>query len=1002
MDIKKRKKNSKFKTYQIPDKILKKNFLEIKNQLNAKLNFLKTNTKRNLNSKKLNFEDIPIPIASSTLNKKGEIIENQKNISLQNSYSTNNKQIPILLKNVIKSKDSNIKDSSNNDKLNSVKNNSNELINSLSLNLINLIKHKNKRPLSSYSNIKNENRNKYSSINKKIYKSLIDEKKINFMEYKNISLNKNKEIKKPKNRPMSSNLISPKHNILSKSKKNNNEAKNNHEDIIIDKIKYKIKLKNKSEIWGLDGNSLGGGGENLRYKKNNIIFKENKKQNKIPFFDKLNNNNFNPRINRINFSKIRENKLKYYSVDNQSKSNSNYIRDYFLYKDGKTKSLDNIFDNKNIKENNNLIYYKNVFYSNKKRNINNILDKIKMYNDAIRARNEQIKKDKKLNLNSEKKYSFYKYKEYMNEIEKEELDNYKKEKEKKDLINIQEIFYDTTLSRNKTRKNSLIVKNQNQTPIQNQIQKQINLSKNYSNEDLKNINIIYTPEIIKEEQHNSSKNLIKTGKISKKSSLKSLKRKKNISKKRKKIEKDESSSYSQSDIIINNYDSNKKNKNKKNENTNMANIDYIPNLEKKRNSFKNLINEQKKLFDQEIDTKINRKMTDPENAPEDPKEKNNPEILENEINNTEFNIYNYMSMKNKQRTKNSKIFDILKENYLRNRKELMMKNKLNLKAQKLLFEKIKEAEKNQQAKRSSQFIPFMNLKFRHLEDEIKKHKEEMLLNKYYKKNSFKKYNVRLKHKNSISVYNSNSLNSSINDIIEQYNEFRYKNNFDFKAEDENIIDNNDNISKKDYNNESNNVILISHNEEENSINDLNELFFNKDDNNISKKEDKEDKIIEENENLRNFEDDKITDFMRMFLEKYEKNKIKENNEIIEEEAYENIDNQFLNIIRENDEIIKASEKKEEIELFLEFKEKMNSLEKLSKKEFNLYIYRNYKTILNILEECKRDKQKEYQINEFLKVLNYNLNMFFYYKKHISNRMKIVNYQPFFSYFKKSV
>ena len=193
MDIKKRKKNSKFKTYQIPDKILKKNFLEIKNQLNAKLNFLKTNTKRNLNSKKLNFEDIPIPIESSTLNKKGEIIENQKNISLQNSYSTNNKQIPILLKNVIKSKDSNIKDSSNNDKLNSVKNNSNELINSLSLNLINLIKHKNKRPLSSYSNIKNENRNKYSSINQKIYKSLIDEKKINFMEYKNISLNKIKK-----------------------------------------------------------------------------------------------------------------------------------------------------------------------------------------------------------------------------------------------------------------------------------------------------------------------------------------------------------------------------------------------------------------------------------------------------------------------------------------------------------------------------------------------------------------------------------------------------------------------------------------------------------------------------------------------------------------------------------------------------------------------------------------------------------------------------------------
>ena len=425
----------------------------------------------------------------------------------------------------------------------------------------------------------------------------------------------------------------------------------------------------------------------------------------------------------------------------------------------------------------------------------------------------------------------------------------------------------------------------------------------------------------------------------------------------------------------------------------------MPILEKKRNSSKNLINEQKTIFDPEINTKTNRKMTEPDDVPEEPKknENNIAEITENEINNTEFNIYNYMSIKNKQRTKNIKIFDILKENYLRNRKELMLNNKRNLIAQKLLLEKIKEVDKKQEAKRPSQSIPFMNLKFKHLEDKVKKRKEQMLLNRYLKKNSYKKYNVRLKHKNSISLNYSNSLNSSINDILEQYNDIRsvYKNNFDFKTEEENIIDNNDNISKKE-----NNILLISHKDEECSINnDLNDIFFNnkEDNNNINKKEDT---IIEDR--MKNFHDEKISEFMKNFLEKYEKNKINEKEEIIAEEIYENIDNQFLNIIRENDEIIKTCEKKEEIELFLEFREKMNSLQKLSKHEFNLYILRNYQNILNILEECKRDKQKEYQINEFLRVLNYDLNMLFYYKKHISHHMKIVNYQPFFPYFKKSI
>lgn len=61
-------------------------------------------------------------------------------------------------------------------------------------------------------------------------------------------------------------------------------------------------------MWGVEGGK-DGGRDNLRYKKNNLILKENPKQIKVSFLDKLKNmkiNNFNPRTNIINSSKIRE------------------------------------------------------------------------------------------------------------------------------------------------------------------------------------------------------------------------------------------------------------------------------------------------------------------------------------------------------------------------------------------------------------------------------------------------------------------------------------------------------------------------------------------------------------------------------------------------------------------------------------------------------------------------------------------------------------------------
>ena len=989
MDIKKKEKNSKLITYKIPNYILNKKILEIKSKLNEQFNFFKTGSKSYVNGNIINVENN----SSLRLFYQGDNMKKQKSMLLQNSNSINNKQIPPLLKNVINPKKSNKNININKDKFNSEKNISNKLIKSISFNLINNSKNINKRPSSSYSN-----NNIFSSTNQKIYKSLINKKNKAIFSEKS----RNRDMRDLNNRPMSSTMKATKINIFDNSSKNKNE---NQEEYKADKDnenkKYYIKFKNKSEIFG-EGN--------LRYSSNKNNIKKNLTPSSLKFNSiKSNNNNIKGK-NKINFSKIKSNSSNYNSIDIKNK----YIRKYFFDKDCKTKSLDYINDNKKERETD-LILYRTIFYSNKKRNIDTF-DRKKYYNDLIRARNEQNKK-----ITLAKRYSFYKYKEYMNQIEKEELEEYKKEKERKDLINIQEIFCDIS-----SRKNSLKVKNENQN-------KNIeSLKKKNSNKEFQIFHINYNDNIIIEEENISiseNNNKKKKG-VSKKSSTN---KKKKLTRKKKEKDKikEEDISYTQSDIIIDNFETDKYKKEKElikekkeyiNEKERIINAKANKiRLDKRRNSFKNSKNELKKIFCVEIDKKPERKKTDPDNPPPDNKEGYITEILENNINNNEFDISNLLSIKNKQRAKNYKLIDIVKDNYLKARAEIRKRNKNNLESQKLLLQKIREAEKNIEKKRQSQSNPFFYLKFKYMEDKnINKYKEQKLINKYIKRNeSKKKFLVRLKSRNSLTIYsNNNSLNSSMNDIMEQYNELRNLNKQygDYKEEsiNQNNIDNENSNIIKDSNifnidgisniykrkEDNNNSDKLLNNDKESdddeSSNNKEILLLSKYDNILKKKEGHN--IIIEKKNLY---DEKIVEFTKQFIEKYY-NKNIQNNDTITDEMYEEINFCFLNLIKENDDLIKSSQKKEQMELFLEFKEKMDSLQKFSKKDFNLYILKNYEIILKILQECKRDKQKEIRINEFLKALNNDLNMLYKYKDDISYHMKLINYQPFFSYFQKSV
>ena len=285
---------SKLKNYQIPNNVVKNKISEIKNQINAKFNFLKN---PQYNFIKIN-KNISTQNRSSNKYEKSQINNKQKNISLHKSYLINKKSIPILLKNVI----------------NSTKNNSIKLSKTSSLNFIETI-HKEKknknRPLSSCINS-----DKNYSLNKhKIYKLINNNKNfdinksINFHTYKESKINLfNKSVS---NR--NGNDIDKEFNTSLSNSNNYNT-----------KIKYKLKIKNNSQII-----------ENEKGKYNNLLIKQNLTKNVTPSFDKLKtikNHSLFPNSNVARFSKVKNDKLKYYSLDAQNKNNSNYIRQYFFLK----------------------------------------------------------------------------------------------------------------------------------------------------------------------------------------------------------------------------------------------------------------------------------------------------------------------------------------------------------------------------------------------------------------------------------------------------------------------------------------------------------------------------------------------------------------------------------------------------------------------------------------------------------------------------------------------
>ena len=930
--------------------------------------------------------------------------------------SSNNNSIPSLCKNGNNSKKISINDKYNNNTFDS-ENYPKKMIKSLSCNSIKLFKSKNKRPLSSTTN-----NTKSTSTNQKILNSLInknDEFKVNDEIDENNLFNSNYtiSIRKSNNRPMSSTLKQSSLKTFNELIKNRNENKKDNiiESKILDKNNSYKNSRNKNKQYTIIINNKNEK-ENLRYINNEIFPKENIniKNNITPSFVKLTNlkKNFYPKTNKNNYSDIKNKKLKNYSMDNPNNNSSNEIMQYLFYIDGKSNSVD--FINNNINKNNNyLINYKNIYYTRKNLN-NNTFDKIKKYNDAIRIRNN-LKNNGLYRDKQHKKYSFYKY---------------IKDKEKKNNFNIQEIFGDIP-RRNKSTKKALTIRIKNKNKL-------LLNKKNNSNKDIQSINInnnqkdetktnsnnnnnnkiidILSKNYSSKKNASTKKNSPKKNSPKKKSPKKnspkkyspkkyspkinSLKRnKKKLRKKKNKENDDEyiSSSYTPSDVVINNFDSNKNPKDiikDKNKNINLVIFEH------KRNSFH--LDEKKVLLNPEIKEQTNRKLTDP-NIEQNDKNENNKLNENNFNNNNDLNYFNY----NQQILNNKEIINSSKYNYLKRREKLLILSRRNLMAKQLLLEKIKEAEKYQKSKRRSQFIPFFNLKYKHLEDNTKESQEKILLRKYYKKTKHK-FSVRLKNKNSLSYISS--LNSSVNDFMEQYNDF--KNNFHEKSfifKDDEFNSDFKNFNDNDNNNKENNDEILKDNNPINSIdknNDLIEIVNNhsqlditNNHDNIYKIDDKieDDFDLEDNKSNSN-ENEKISEFMKLFLEKY-RDKIEKKEEAVSEDTFEEINQQFLNIIKENDDIIRSTKKKEEIELFLEFREKMNSLRKLSIKNFNFYIIRNYKIILNTLQECKRDKEKEYRINEFLKELNDELNMLYYYKKDISNNMKILNYQPFLSYFK---
>ena len=621
-----------------------------------------------------------------------------------------------------------------------------------------------------------------------------------------------------------------------------------------------------------------------------------------------------------------------------------------------------------------LILYRNVFYSScpQKATNSEILGKLRKYSDDIRYRND------KKNINSKsqekpvkKKYYFYKYKEYINKIEKEQIKAYKSDLKQKKLVNIQKIFG------NKREKEKESKEKDNQLSSTKEILTN-NTNNTYKLISIKNARKI---NMITDDNNSSSEipMIINNYEI----------RKTGI----RKIRRNNTMSYLEKNILIKQF---KEEYFSSHSNFNSHDHSEM-NLSAQVNKIKNVDLANFNLNSGEIFEKKNK--------------------IKNRLGFNKIKADNVMKLGTNE-TDDKKIFEILKKQYYQKRETMIKVNRRNLLAQKLLLQKISEIDDKNKSSQQNKGIPFYNLNFKYLDNDILNQKKKKIIAKYYQKNISKnQFSVRLKSRSGMSFLTNNSaFSSQMNfDPHEKEPKHAYFNLKDYLNED---------IPPKDIKELDKVDIIKIENEEEDNF-DMKEI--EKIDSQINFNETKEEKENifsnkinkEEKEKLKEkklklqFDEEKLNKmikeekrkkFENEYFKKYElliksreKKEMKQKSEKITPKELEKVTKNFLNLLKENDNIIKSiksSKKEEDAKLFIDFKEKMNSLSKYSKKDLDLYVYRNLPIINNILDECKRDKQTENRINHFIKLLREDLDEIYAQREIILRYLKVLDYKTF--------
>ena len=858
--------------------------------------------------------------------------------------------------------------------------------------------------LSDENVIKNKRKRPFSSLGENNSQYIINRNHATLKNNSSVELN---EISKSLNEKKKSNSL-----IILQKSNNNINTKTNENKINPStsfqnqnqKIKFAMRLNNPHRTTHY---------QNLRYMSNNND-KSNFNNNMSSNINSNIYNLFKPESEKEVFPSMPLDRIK--SVKNlnihvvQSLKNKNKKNSFRYYP--KSKSLNNSpyyrirsKDQESIKNNDNeLIEYKNVLYSSlPNRYNNNMQTKLRQYNNEIRKRND-VKKNK---LNSkekekEKQYSFYKYEEYMDKIEKEELDIYKKNQRKKDEINIKELFQDKSKFVFKIPMNTNRINRFNQINRINLIRFSTNKSKSLSKissnnkEELalsnKSLKFSYILNNNKSGENNSNNNSNRFIRIPIKTK-ESQKEKKII------FKESNDSSSSEIPIIINNYEV-KRTGIRKLRKTNTVIMQNVM-LKKFR--------EERILYESEPSSDISRDQLSAEANNLRKKDLLNlSDFLERNrkdsaIENIPFEKISSIPMKSHEiKMKENEIFENLRRNYFQRREKMIKMNRKNLMAQKLLLEKIVEIDKTKNSKLKryrSKFSPFYNLNYKYSDKEMSK-KKKKILDKYYKKNlEMNKFSVRVKNKSSMSFFTNNSVNSSQVHLISQAN--------DLKSEYFSINDYFNNDTQRNQIDKEKDIIKINPNENNYDIKEIekidSKINFEENEKEIIKEKEKEKKIkikLDEIKLNKMIREEKKKKFENEFFKKYEKiiksreKKEQTQKKIITNEMLEEMSNNFFDLLDENEAIIKSSKKIEDVELFIQFREKMNSLAKFSKHELHLYVYRNFQTINNILEECKRDKQRENRINKFIKILKEDLEEICNQRYYILKFLKVLDYTPF--------